>query len=245
MMSNAEEIETPYLTEEINLKKVTPFRVIWEMFKITAWQNFTHHPTCSVYKNHYFKIGPVKLCVGCTSFYSMLAAALIAFFSANTFFRTYPIILPIVYLVGIAGMVSHIIIHPKNKWVKSLFRGLLGLGIGSYIAIIVLGPVWWTRLILGLFLPIELALFFIIRGSRANLELCETCVLHTADPPCDPMKNTEIRTNKLNELIDKQIEGIQQYWEHQKELEEQEKLAKKERETESESSNEKTLDDKD
>lgn len=218
-MADEEQIETPYLSEEIQLTKVTPLRVIWAMFKLTSWQNFAHHPTCSVYKNHYFSIGRIKLCVGCTSFYSMIGAALIAFFAANTFFRTYPIILPIVYLSGIGVLVLHILIRPENKWLKALFRASFGLGIGAYLAIIILGPTWWLRLILIGFIPFELALFFIIRGKRANLDLCETCSLHTADPPCDPMKNTEIRSKKLNTMIDKQIEGLQKYREIKKEYE--------------------------
>ncbi len=219
-MIKEEQIETPYLSEKIYLTKVTPLRVIWAMFKLTSWQNFAHHPTCSVYKNHYFKIGRVKLCVGCTSFYSMIGAALIAFFSANTFFRTYPIILPIVYLYGIAALSLHIFIRPKNKWLKAFFRASFGLGIGAYLSIIILGPTWWIRLILIGFIPFELALFFIIRGKRANLDLCETCSLHTADPPCDPMKNTTIRSKKLNELIDKQINGIKDHMKASKEAKE-------------------------
>ncbi|MFW9852084.1 MAG: hypothetical protein ACFFDS_04030 [Candidatus Thorarchaeota archaeon] len=203
-----EEIETPYLSEEIHLKKITPLRVIWEMFKLTSWQNFAHHPTCSVYKNHYLSIGRIKLCVGCTSLYSMLGVFLIIFFPANNFFRTNVIILPIVYVFGIFTFCLHLLIRPENKWIKVLFRGSLGLGIGAYIAIIVLGPTWWIRLILGILIPIEIALFFIVRGKRANLELCDSCPLHFADPPCDPMKNTEIRAAKINQLIDTQIEGL-------------------------------------
>ncbi len=221
-MSEEEYIETPYLSEEIQLTKVTPLRVIWAMFKLTSWQNFAHHPTCSVYKNHYFSIGRIKLCVGCTSFYSMIGAALIVFFAANEFFENNPIILPIVYLYGIGGLALHIFFRPKNKWLKAFFRASFGLGIGAYITIIILGPTWWLRLILIGFIPFELALFFIIRGPRANLELCETCALHTADPPCDPMKNTELKSKKLNAMIDKQIEGLQRYKQTKKEFEQQE-----------------------
>ena len=203
-----EEIITPYLSEEITLKKFTPLRTIWEMVRITAWQNFTHHPTCSQYKQHYFSIGKVKLCVGCTSFYSMIAASLIVFFVAKDFFTQNAIILPIVYVFGILAFGMHILIRPEKKWLKAIFRGSLGLGGGAYIAVIILGPVWWTRLILIAFIPFEIALFFSVRGKKANLAICETCPLHHADPPCDPMKNTEIRINKLNSMIDSQINGL-------------------------------------
>ncbi len=203
-----EEIVTPYLSEEINLKKITPLRTIWEMGRITAWQNFAHHPTCSQYKKHYFSIGKVKLCVGCTSLYSMVVASLIAFFATYDFFRVNAIILPIVYVYGILAFGIHLLIRPEKKWLKSFFRASLGLGAGAYLAVIVLGPVWWIRLILIAFIPFEFVLFFTVRGKKANLAICEDCVLHHADPPCDPMKNTEIRINNLNSLIDSQISGL-------------------------------------
>ncbi|MCG3221050.1 MAG: hypothetical protein H7641_06680 [Candidatus Heimdallarchaeota archaeon] len=203
-----DEIVTPYLSEEITLTKFTPLRTIWEMVRITAWQNFAHHPTCSQYKKHYFSIGKVKLCVGCTSFYSMVIASLIAFFAAYDFFRANAIILPIVYVYGIIAFGMHLLTRPEKKWLKSIFRGSLGLGAGAYIAVIVLGPVWWIRLILLAFIPFEIALFFTVRGKRANLAICDDCPLHTAEPPCDPMKNTEIRINNLNSLIDSQINGL-------------------------------------
>ncbi|MHA1955120.1 MAG: hypothetical protein ACW96U_14365 [Candidatus Heimdallarchaeaceae archaeon] len=203
-----EEIITPYLSEEINLTKATPLRAIWEMVRITAWQNFAHHPTCSQYKKHYFSIGKVKLCVGCTSLYSMVVVSLIAFFAAFDFFRANAIILPIVYVYGILAFGVHLLIRPEKKWLKSFFRASLGLGAGAYLAVIILGPVWWIRLILIAFIPFEIALFYTVRGKKANLAICDDCPLHHADPPCDPMKNTEIRINNLNSFIDSQINGL-------------------------------------
>jgi len=203
-----DEIITPYLSEEINIRKATPLRAIWEMVRITAWQNFAHHPTCSQYKQHYFSIGKIKLCVGCTSFYSMIIASLIAFFAAYDFFRANAIILPIVYVYGILAFGMHLLIRPEKKFLKSFFRASLGLGAGAYLAVIILGPVWWTRLILIIFIPFEIGLFFSVRGKKANLAICDTCPMHQANPPCDPMKNTEIRINKLNSFIDSQIDSL-------------------------------------
>jgi hypothetical protein len=102
----------------------------------------------------------------------------------------------------------HLLIRPEKKFLKSFFRASLGLGAGAYIAVIILGPIWWTRLILIAFIPFEIGLFFSVRGKKANLAICDTCPLHQADPPCDPMKNTEIRINKLNSFIDSQINGL-------------------------------------
>jgi hypothetical protein len=102
----------------------------------------------------------------------------------------------------------HLLIRPEKKVLKTLFRASLGLGAGAYIAVIILGPIWWTRLILIAFIPFEIGLFFSVRGKKANLAICDECPLHQADPPCDPMKNTEIRINNLNSFIDSQIKGL-------------------------------------
>ncbi|NPD87557.1 MAG: hypothetical protein HGN29_02470 [Asgard group archaeon] len=63
-------------------------------------------------------------------------------------------------------------------------------------------------MILVAFIPLEIALFFIVRGKKTNFVICDDCPLHHADPPYDPMKNTEIKINNLNSLIDSQIDGL-------------------------------------
>ena len=201
------DIETPYLSEEVELKKITPIHVLIAMSKVTAWQNFTHHPTCSKYRNHYFKIGRIKLCVGCTNLYSGIVIFLILYFSLPSI-KSNPIVLPLVFLYGCAMAIIHALIHPENKWIKSFLRFALGFGLGAYLSIIILGPRWWLRAIFSFILIGGVVLYRIMRGDEANLELCEDCPLHKADPPCDPMKNTDIRIKKINEIIDKRIERI-------------------------------------
>jgi len=202
------EIETPYLSEEVVLKKITPIHVLYAMSKVTAWQNFTHHPTCSRYENHYFKIGKIKLCVGCTNLYSGIALFLILYFSITSI-KLNPIVLPLVFLYGCATAIIHSIIHPENKWFKSFLRFSLGFGLGAYLSIIIISPKWWLRAIFSIIFIGGVSLYRIMRVEKANLELCEECPLHIADPPCDPMKNTDIKVKKINEIVDERIEKIQ------------------------------------
>ena len=202
-----EKIETPYLSEEVQLKKVTPVHVLYAMNKVTAWQNFTHHPTCSRYKNHYFKIGKLKLCVGCTNLYSGITLFLILYFSVPSI-KLNPVVLPLVFLYGCTSAIVHVIIHPEKKWLKSILRFSLGFGLGAYIGIIIIGPKWWLRAIFTIILIGGIFLYRFMRVEEANLELCNDCPLHTADPPCDPMKNTDIKVKKINAIVDEQLEKL-------------------------------------
>ena len=203
-----EEIETPYLSEDVQLKKITPIHVLYAMNKVTAWQNFTHHPTCSRYKDHYFKIGKLKLCVGCTNLYSGIALFLILYFSIPSIVSN-PIVLPLIFLYGCTSAVIHTIIHPENKWLKSFLRFSLGFGLGAYISIIIISPKWWLRVIFIFIFLSGVSLYRMMRGEKANLELCDECPLHVADPPCDPMRNTDIKVKKINSIVDEQLEKIQ------------------------------------
>ncbi|MHA1401104.1 MAG: hypothetical protein ACTSQE_12215 [Candidatus Heimdallarchaeaceae archaeon] len=205
----AEEIETPYLNDEVQIKRATPFSVFWAMTKITAWQNFTHHPTCSVYKNHYFSIGPLKLCVGCTSVYSSLTLKLILYFTLQEFFNSNLLIFPIICLIGVTAAIGQYLIKPENKWIKAFLRSLLGFGLGAYILLIVLTPKWWLRIVLFVIALGGVYLYNLMRG-KANIEYCDTCPLHFAEPRCDPFENTQRKIQKLNQLIDEQIAKIKE-----------------------------------
>ncbi len=207
-MDEEEKILTPYLSEDVQLKRITPIHVLWAMTKVTAWRNFTHHPTCNKYKNHYFKIRKFKLCVGCTGTYSGIGAFLILYFAVPSI-QLNPIVLPIIFLIGFSSAVLHSLIHLKNKWLKAFLRFCLGFGIGAYIGIIIISPRWWLRGIFILILFGVIGMFVIIRGTEANLELCDDCSLHSANPPCDPMKNTDLRVKKINDIVDAQLDKFQ------------------------------------
>lgn len=204
-----EEIESPYLDDEIHLNKLTPLHVYWELIKISAWKNFAHHPTCSVYKNHYFNIGGLKLCVGCTSLYSALIIEIILYFVYSSFFVNYIVYVTIIGLIGFSVAVIQYFIKPENKWIKAMFRFILGIGIGSYLIIVLITPRWWLQLILGSILILSGALYNIMRG-KANVQYCDICPLHNAEPYCDPFENTRIKAEKIHKIVDDQIRIIQE-----------------------------------
>ncbi len=199
-------ITTPYLSDEVNLSKNTPFHAFWEIMKITAWRRLAHHPTCSQYKNHYFSFGKLKLCVGCTSLYSSIIIFFIIYGVEYSFFREFPIILAATFVVGCSSAIFHFIIRPKNKWTKSLLRITAGFGIGSFVGLIIFLRIWWLQLILFLLLAGGYLLYGLMRGVGNNLQYCADCPLHTAEIPCKPIKNTQIRIKKINEILASKLE---------------------------------------
>ena len=201
-----DEISTPYLSEEVDLSKTNPIHIYLQMLKITAWRRFAHHPTCSVYKNHYYNFGKLKLCVGCTSLYSTIFVSIILFISFITFFQLHPLSLAITFVIGILGPFIHFAIKPKNKWVKTIFRVMAGIGVSAYIGLMVLVGIWWLILIMVVFLLAGFSLYGMMRGKNVNLKLCSTCPMRTADPPCFPNRNTNIRIKKINDFLAEQLE---------------------------------------
>lgn len=223
-----EKIVSPYLDNEVHVKKINPFHIYWELLKISAWKNFAHHPTCSVYKNHYFSIGRIKLCVGCTSLYSALLLELIFYFTFKEFFVKNIVIVTIVGLVGFSAAILQYLIKPENKWIKSFFRAVLGIGIGSYLIILFETPKFWLQLILGLILIASGALYSFMRG-KANIQYCDTCPLHNAEPYCDPFENTRIKAEKINKIVDEQIKIIQEKKAEKWRIKQEEKIKKLEK----------------
>jgi hypothetical protein len=200
-----EEIDSPFLNDEINLSRITPFHIYLEMMKVTAWKRFAHHPTCSQYKEHYFNVGKLKLCVGCTSLYSSIFLTLIIYMTIPGLFKNMPLILGILFLYGCLSALIHFIVRPSTKLMKTLFRSSAGIGIGAYLALILYLKLWWLQIILFLFIPTSFAVYGLIRGKGHNKRKCNTCPLHTAEIPCCPDKNTNIKIRKLNELVSSQL----------------------------------------
>ncbi len=201
-----EEISTPYLSEEVELEKSNPIYIYRQLVKITAWRRFAHHPTCSVYTNHYYTIGKIHLCVGCTSLYTTIIFSLIIFFSFMNFFLNNPYYLAFAFVIGILGPFIHFAIRPKNKWIKTIFRVFAGVALGAYIGLIVLVPIWWIKIIMLIFIIAGFSFYGMMRGKNANLKYCNECRMRTADPPCYPHRNTNIKIEKINQFVAKNLE---------------------------------------
>ncbi|MCE7741708.1 MAG: hypothetical protein GOP50_04560 [Candidatus Heimdallarchaeota archaeon] len=201
-----EEISSPYLSEEVDLTKSGPIFIYRQLLKITAWRRFAHHPTCSVYKNHYYTIGKLHLCVGCTSLYSSIILSLIMFFSFMNFFRSNPYYLAFTFVIGILGPFIHFAIRPKNKWIKTIFRVSAGIALSAYIGLIAIVPSWWLRIVMFIFIAAGFSLYGLMRGKNANLKYCKDCRLRSAEPPCFPHRNTNIRIEKINQFVAHNLE---------------------------------------
>lgn len=204
---NSNEIVTPYLDNTVTIKKITPLHVEWEMMKINAWKRITHHPTCSVYSNHYFTIGKLKLCVGCTCMYSSIAFLFLMFFSLRTFFNNNLYLLPVFYLVGLSAAFIHLLTHPEKKVVKSIFRSLLGFGLGSFILTIIIAPFVWQKILMVVMTIVGSSLYGKLRKSTTR-EYCDSCPMILHKPPCDPGENTKKKIADLNQLIHVRIDQI-------------------------------------
>ena len=77
----SEKIFSPYMTEEVPLKKRTPFHAQLAIFRLKSWKMLAHHPTCSRYSDHYFRVGKISFCVGCSMIYSAVILYAILFFA--------------------------------------------------------------------------------------------------------------------------------------------------------------------
>ncbi len=206
-----EEVTSPYMSEEVILKKRTPFHAMWMIFRIRAWRILGHHPACSRYKNHYFKIGSFIFCIGCLSIYSAISVYLILFFTIPSIFRYNITVISILPFAGFGLAISHIFLKVKNKWLKAVFRFSAGFGIGAFGAIIiaVFKYYWWLSIILSVLLLTGNQLYGISRGRNANRKECIDCPLANGDPPCEPIRNTNIRIRKVHEIIDEELQKAQ------------------------------------
>ncbi|NHJ85972.1 MAG: hypothetical protein FK734_10955 [Asgard group archaeon] len=203
---SSDEIITPYLTEEVLLKKKTPFHAQMAIFRLKAWRMLAHHPTCSRYKNHYFSIGKLHLCIGCSMIYSALIIYTILFFSLPEVFRYNLYVISILPFAGFGLAITHLLFKFKNKWIKAFLRFIAGFGIGAYCAVIIIGPYWWARVLLAFLLLAGNQLYGMSRGRGANRKICDECELQHADPPCNPDRNTNIRIRKIYTIIEEELQ---------------------------------------
>lgn len=216
-------IQSPYLDEEVDLRKITPFHVELALLKVTAWKRIAHHPTCSRYKNHYFTLGTWHFCVGCTMMYSGIGLTLGSFFLFDEFFQNHLVLIPIAYFLGIGVSLIHPLIKPESKWLKSVFRFFLGIGLGAYICAIIILPFLSAKLLLIGIVLVTTALYSSLRISDSS-DYCSECPLASADLafPCDPVNNTQVKMEKIKSLIQERL----RYFKRLKELEKRASNAK-------------------
>ncbi|NHK32804.1 MAG: hypothetical protein FK730_15750 [Asgard group archaeon] len=213
--NDSNEIITPYLSEDISLKKRTPFHAQWEIFKIRSWRILAHHPTCSRYENHFFKIGSFHFCIGCSMIYSALLIYLILFLTIPSVFRFNVWVTASLPFAGFGLAIIHRLFKLKNKWLKAFSRFTAGFGIGAYCALMIqtlfVPKRWWLAFILAVLLLLGNQLYGISRGANANRKRCVDCPLRTQDPPCNPERNTNIRVRKIYSIVEEELQKAKEH----------------------------------
>ncbi|MHA1551541.1 MAG: hypothetical protein ACTSQC_06325 [Candidatus Heimdallarchaeaceae archaeon] len=137
---------------------------IKEKIKIFSKLYLAHHEICEECKNHVFKIGPLYLCVGCTIFGIIL-------FSFLDVFKGFPLVVALITSYGVFMALMQLFLKPTNKLLKTLMRFSLGLGMGSFFALLVFIPNWYLKFGLFILLGIGTILYNIVR-SYSHMDDC-------------------------------------------------------------------------
>ncbi len=204
-----EEIKSPYLTEEVILKKRTPFHAQMAILRLKEWRFLAHHPTCSRYSSHYFTIGKAHFCIGCSMIYSAILIYLILFLSVPSIFRFNAWVIASLPFAGFGIAIIHKLLGLKNKWLKAISRFIVGFGIGAYWALVIqtffVPKKWWIAFILIILLFLGNQLYGISRGAAANRKLCRACPMQEHEPKCEPDRNTNIRVRKIYAIVEEEL----------------------------------------
>lgn len=158
--------------------------------KITSFSELylSHHPICDCYKNHYFKIGPVYLCVGCTSFFSGSTIFLLLYFLLPTIFQDKPLVIIIPGFIGIILALIQLWWRPEKKIIKILLRFMLGWAMGAFFGLIILIPSWGWKFGLFAFLFPTTLLYNFLRWKSPQ-PFSDQCSIHSKN---EPSENEEI-----------------------------------------------------
>lgn len=154
--------------------------------------SLAHHPLCWQYRNHTIKIFNIKFCLGCTGFYSGLTiGGLIILFTS--FFSPFSwielvVLSTLLYLPTMLRLLNASFFNTSNKYLRLLFRFLLGFGISTgvlsiFIAYNLLMQILQVLLGVGLYAGLTIQ-----RARNKDLfKECETCSF-TRSPTCPGFK---------------------------------------------------------
>ena len=136
------------------------------MFK----QVFAHHPNCDLYDHHVYRLGSLRLCVGCTGFYTSFVVSLLLDIIMNF---NLPINLRFIlgYLFFIPAIIQLVI---KHKSRSSRFIMRFSLGSSAYLLIsaaFIVEGIYWKILNFAIFITVA----FIYSRKQGLKQLIE-CV---------------------------------------------------------------------
>ncbi|UCG02167.1 MAG: DUF2085 domain-containing protein [Candidatus Heimdallarchaeota archaeon] len=158
--------------------------------------SLAHHPICGQFRSHTFSVGGLFLCLGCTGFYSgVLIGGLIILivraFQLDWF--TLVCISAAMFLPTIFRLMKIPVFSSEDKYIRFLFRLLLGAGVAFGLTSIVKAPhvlIGLIQLILGVGLYLGIGINR-IRSKNMWLE-CQDCT-YTLSTECPGLTHFHLR----------------------------------------------------
>lgn len=155
----------------------------WEF----SWRfKFAHHPVCTSYKDHYWKIKGVYICQGCTLVYA-------SFFVSLLFLIFFQITLGLFHylIVGLCILIPILIIELtriEQRIIKRLTRILIGIGIGVFFSAFLLHDEFIVK-VFGFLLTITgFFSFKRVRRSTKREDKCKLCSEYKSNVICSGLR---------------------------------------------------------
>ncbi len=143
--------------------------------------SLAHHPICWQFRDHIINIKGIRLCLGCTGFYTGFFLGLLVGYIwlvdrlAWLYFIMFALFL---WIPTIFRLMNVPFFTTTNRRLRFLFRWLLGIGIGiGVISILVAPSVGFQvlQVIIGLLFYIGMTIKRVKGGLRDWDALCNTC----------------------------------------------------------------------
>ncbi|MHA1686522.1 MAG: hypothetical protein ACTSYD_08970 [Candidatus Heimdallarchaeaceae archaeon] len=166
-----------------------------------------HHPLCDKFANHVYTIKGVKICRGCTNFYSGMIIGLILIPLLTAFLHLNFLVLFALNWGFFIPTVLAVILDPPRIF-KDFSRFLLGIGMISALCTVIVGIIatikdqdYWGAIIAFL----TVIIYFVSKSyfsrirNRRNAAICMACEQYLL-PRCDGMKDSYDRAIGLISL---------------------------------------------
>ena len=168
-------------------KNLTNIKIVIDAYIMTKERLFgllqlslAHHPLCWQYRNHTINFFKVKLCLGCTGFYTGLLIGFLALIFSSIFstlnWLQLVLLSTLFYLPTIFRITNIPFFKSSDKYFRLTFRFLLGVGVSTGILSIIVANnifVQLIQIILGISLYGGLAIQRV--RNKDMFKECETC----------------------------------------------------------------------
>ena len=144
----------------------------------------SHHPMCGNFSDHYFKIGSVNLCKGCSTVYpsALISATFLLYFQVTSFSMLFYgcIILLIIDCYRFA--------LPRREYLGAFFNLILGISLSMTVVSFLYVPsdIFLPWLV---FVLVVASLFVFLKGMRVY-SACKACPNFVKFPECAVVDHT-------------------------------------------------------